>query len=654
MNRVIRWLPVLILLAAGFWRFHLLEAQSLWHDEGNSLRLAERSIPSLVEASSRDIHPPGYYIGLKWWMFFAGKTEYGLRSFSAFWGLLAVAGTYGLGRRLYGPLAASIAAALVAANPFAVYYSQETRMYAQLGALSVLSFWVLVKMLHASDHHRAENRPNQFAFHIAPWAIWLMIINTVGLYNHYTYPFTMIAQGMVFLWWWIPRRDPRARNVYIVLNVITLMFFQSWLPTAYQQITSWPQAGDQSDLIDRADRVFTLLIYGQTATNLSTFAYILPIGLLVLGVLLPDRRAGAERPSVLWRVSLPLIWSGLSIGALLLSGAYREANLKFLIPAQMAVALMLGRSLERIGAVMSGTVHNTPYRLWVRWGSAVALSMLMIIPNIQNLSPMYHDDRYARSDYRRIAELLAENAREGDAIILNAPNQIEAFDYYYHGGAPVFGLPKGLGGDDAATRQATNDLIADYQRIYMVLWGQNERDPNGIVEATLDEGAYVIGRQWITDVELVQYAVLDAPPAEPSQVVNMSFGDQITLVGYALSTDGTGQQLLPGDVLGVTLFWQTNAQLEKRYKVTVQLLNPDGTLASQHDSEPANGRAITTTWQAGEIITDNHGIVVKQDAVMGTYMLIVAVYELDPPNTRLIPSQADANNAYLLTTLTLQ
>ncbi|MBI5929190.1 MAG: glycosyltransferase family 39 protein [Chloroflexi bacterium] len=653
MNRLIRWLSVLILLVAGFWRFHLLESQSLWHDEGNSLRLAERSIPALIEASSHDIHPPGYYIGLKWWMFLAGKTEFGLRSFSAFWGLLGVAGTYALGRRLYGPLAASIAAALVAANPFAVYYSQETRMYSQLGALSVLSFWVLVKMLHASDHHRAENRPNQFAFHIAPWAIWLMIINTVGLYTHYTYPFTMIAQGVVFLWWWIPRRDPRARNVYIVLNVITLMFFQSWLPTAYKQITSWPQTGDQTALLDRADRVFTLLIYGQTATHLSALAYVVPIGLLVLGVLLPDRRAGAERPSVLWRVSLPLIWSGLSIGALLLSGAYREANLKFLVPAQMSIALMLGRSLERIGAVLSGVVRP-PQSLLMRWSSAAALSILVIIPNIHNLGPMYHDEQYARSDYRQIAELLTQDARDGDAIILNAPNQIEAFDYYYHGVSPVYGLPKGLGGDNAATEQATADLIAQYKRIFVVLWGQSERDPNGVVESTLDAGAYVIGRQWITDVELVQYAVLDAPPTEASQVVKMAFGDHIILVGYALSTDGTDQQILPGDVLGVTLFWQTNTLLDKRYKVTVQLLNPDGTLASQHDSEPANGRAITTTWQAGQTITDNHGLVVKQDAITGTYSLIVAVYELDPPNTRLIPDQPDANNAYRLTTLTLE
>jgi len=181
MSRVVRWLPVLILLAAAFWRFHLLESQSLWHDEGNSLRLAERSIPALVDASSRDIHPPGYYIGLKWWMTWVGKTEFGLRSFSAFWGLLGVGVTYALGRRIYGPVAASVAAALVAVNPFAVYYSQETRMYAQLGTLSVLGFWLLVKMLHASDHHRAENRPNHFAFHIFPWAFWLMVINTIGL-----------------------------------------------------------------------------------------------------------------------------------------------------------------------------------------------------------------------------------------------------------------------------------------------------------------------------------------------------------------------------------------------------------------------------------------------------------------------------------------
>jgi len=164
----------------------------------------------------------------------------------------------------------------------------------------------------------------------------------------------------------------------------------------------------------------------------------------------------------------------------------------------------------------------------------------------------------------------------------------------------------------------------------------------------------VVSRQWITDVELVRYAVLGEPPAEPSRLIDVRFGEHVTLAGYALSTDAADQELLRGDVLGVTLFWQTDAPLERRYKVTVQLLYPDGTLAAQHDSEPANGRAITTTWQPGQMVVDNHGVVVDRAAPPGVYTLIVAVYDLDPPNARLIPAEGDANGAYVLTTLRME
>ena len=83
-------LPLLIVLLAFAVRVHNLDSQSLWNDEGNSLRLAERSIPDLIDAAGRDIHPPGYYLALKGWIAVAGTSEISLRVLSVFEGVLAV------------------------------------------------------------------------------------------------------------------------------------------------------------------------------------------------------------------------------------------------------------------------------------------------------------------------------------------------------------------------------------------------------------------------------------------------------------------------------------------------------------------------------------------------------------------------------------
>ncbi len=138
-----RLLPILILLIAAALRLHFLGHQSLWNDEGNSLRLAQRPVDALVQAAAEDIHPPGYYLVLKAWHTLTGDSEFALRALSAFAGLLTVACVYALGKRLFSPGVGLIAAGLLAINSFNVYYSQEARMYAVLTLFAAASMLVL-------------------------------------------------------------------------------------------------------------------------------------------------------------------------------------------------------------------------------------------------------------------------------------------------------------------------------------------------------------------------------------------------------------------------------------------------------------------------------------------------------------------------------
>jgi hypothetical protein len=132
-------------------------------------------------------------------------------------------------------------------------------------------------------------------------------------------------------------------------------------------------------------------------------------------------------------------------------------------------------------------------------------------------------------------------------------------------------------------------------------------------------------------VRLAQYAVLGDAPTAPDVTVDARFGESITLTGYALSA----AEVRPGDVLGVTLFWTTDAVLSARYKVTVQLLAPDGRLVTQHDAEPGGDRALTTTWTPDEIVSDTHGLVIPPDLPPGDYTLIIGLYDLNAPQDRL-------------------
>ncbi len=118
--------------------------------------------------------------------------------------------------------------------------------------------------------------------------------------------------------------------------------------------------------------------------------------------------------------------------------------------------------------------------------------------------------------------------------------------------------------------------------------------------------------------------------AEIPHQVAYQFGSQIYLIGYKLSES----TVAPGEAIGLTLYWQTDAVISERYKVFTHLLgevynaDTDNFLWGQQDNEPVNGQAPTTRWQPGAIIVDPYRIPVAPDAPPGRYRLEVGLYGL--------------------------
>jgi hypothetical protein len=617
----------LIILLAAILRFHLLDHQSLWNDEGNSLRLAERSIPDLIEASRRDIHPPGYYILLKGWLLLTGDSEFALRALSAFAGVLTVACVYALGKALTSPGAGTLAALLVAINSFSIYYGQEARMYALLALLAAAAMLVFVRWLA---------RPS--------WrlAVVLALINAAGLYTQYTYPAVMIVQGVMFVALTL-NPSPRGRGIsknsrnrklgiYVGLNLLTLALFAPQMQAALAQVTMWPRTGQPVEAGAGLATVAHWLIYGSTIPAMEWWAFIWP-AILILAALIPDW-IRSPLPSW-WRRMLPWLWLIVTVGPLFALGLFREANLKFLLPAQIATALLVGRGIWLLWEFGSPNLIVLIEAL-PRLAAGFGLLSLLTMSN-DGLTNLYSNSDYARSDYRAMAQAIGANPRPGDAIILDAPNQEEVFTYYYRGTAPIYPLPPGLGGNDADTIAIVRDVIANHRRIFVLYWGETERDPNRVVEKTLAAKAFEASIGWYGDVRFVQYATL--PPGQSGELVplDVRFGESITLRSATLSA----RTLRPGDALGVTLTWETERALSQRYKVFVQLLDSDGRLVTQHDAEPGNNMSLTTTWKPGEPVTDLHGIVIPPTQRAGDYNLIVGLYDAANPQARLTTNAGD-------------
>jgi hypothetical protein len=114
------------------------------------------------------------------------------------------------------------------------------------------------------------------------------------------------------------------------------------------------------------------------------------------------------------------------------------------------------------------------------------------------------------------------------------------------------------------------------------------------------------------------------------------FGDPegqpaIALLGYTLRSAAVA----PGEIIELTLFWQTAEPLDTRYKVFLHLVDDAGQIVAQRDSEPGGGLALTTTWRPGETTVDNHGILVPVGRPAGRLTLLLGLYDLTDPAVRL-------------------
>ena len=650
-------LVVVLLWLAMALRFHNLGAQSFWNDEGNSARLSERTIQLIIEGTASDIHPPLYYLLLRGWRELAGDSEFGLRSLSAFAGLLVVPLAIALAQNPKSKIRNPqwfLVGVITAVSPPLIYYSQEARMYALLGLLAALSTWLLVRS--------AECGMRSVVF----WAAYVLTA-VAGLYTHYFFPAVLAAQGVAVVIWAVrdwrletgdwrletgdsshfalrtphsalptPHSALRTPLLWAAMMLVTLLLYLPWLPTFLANVGGGGAV--RPSLLPFLADTFFWLGFGPTISPVTiTWAFVALGVLLALAVAL---RWGWDTAVSLTLLLVPILF-------LYLSGATSPQYFKFLTAVIAPFALVIGGQ----------GVETRDWRLVGRANLQSPVSTLLILLLLlaysvgvyQSLHNLYANPAYARADYRGMAARIAADDHPNAGIILDAPNQWEVFTYYHRDGAPVYPLPL-QGMTEADVTAELEAIAARHDRLYVIYWGDAQQDPQRWVERWLDEHTFKATEEWLKDVRFVVYAVPAAPAAAMDTAVSLPFGPSITLQGYTLHAD----KLQPGDIAQVTLFWQTAVPLDARYKVFLHLVDADGNLVAQRDSEPGGNLKPTTIWPPGETITDNHGLLIPADLPPGEYTLLLGLYDVADPGARLVVGAETAvNNAYPLSKITI-
>jgi hypothetical protein len=180
-------------------------------------------------------------------------------------------------------------------------------------------------------------------------------------------------------------------------------------------------------------------------------------------------------------------------------------------------------------------------------------------------------------------------------------------------------------------------LGRDHRRLYLLLGDASASDPEGHVQGWLNRNAYRAGEQWVGDLLLVLYGT--APPPTPERTGDgpaAQLGERIELREAHLAGEG----FEPGEIVPLTLFWQAQKPVSENLKVFVHVLNGNGDLVAQRDSEPLSGLRPTSTWEVGEAIVDRYGVLLPGDLPPGRYQVVVGLY--DPATGERSPVTVDA------------
>lgn len=134
----------------------------------------------------------------------------------------------------------------------------------------------------------------------------------------------------------------------------------------------------------------------------------------------------------------------------------------------------------------------------------------------------------------------------------------------------------------------------------------------------------------------------------PSHLLNLGFGTAIRLIGY----DQPIISQVPGEVT-VQVYWQALGEMSESYKVFAHLVDPTGAIVGQSDFIPGDEVAPTTSWVAGEIITDTIRIQFPRAVPKGTYQLVIGLYSSKSGVRLPIARGAGTENAFSLSEIAI-
>jgi hypothetical protein len=555
------------------------------------------------------------------------------RAFSVALGLATIWLVYHVGSGLFSRHVGLVAAAMTAFSSEAIAWGARVRMYALLQFLVLLTVWFLWR--GGTGRGGARYR-------------WLAILCYLGAL--FTHPVSVLLLVPLVLGLVLLRGIRGLLRPSSILELLvplcgilaTLLLKAVGQPGQLQSLAeARPYLAPSFNLAEAWPPIAPFFVQAERipVTVLAALGLVAALAFVLSARARSVAQLGQQ--DVLAPLFLYTILGGTILEMLFLVGpTWRDARYLFMVEpllfltASCAAVICVSWACRRLRAKMAEgwrrRLGEAP-SAWLATSLLVLAVCLLFLPAAQTT--------LARQEwgYDLAFEYLAQNWQDGDAVLTIVPYACALYipkcDYYASGRAYeeyVFNrdgelIDRWIGAPLLSSASQLESVLKENSRTWLVIdgWRLAARFDLDFIRTVAEQMNVAYEAQGVR--VLLAQGYRPEVEAGTSKPVSANFGDQIQLVGYELS----GNQLLPGSDLEVTLSWQALHPVSEEYTVFVHLTGQDGSQIAQDDYPPLKNLYPTYYWAEGQTVPDRRTLSIPADVAPGWYRLEVGLYRSD-------------------------
>lgn len=399
------WLPALALTVAIGAALRLWGLGSgLWYDEivtlVRSARLPIREIATTFPGVNAH---PFYSVLAHGSITLLGESAWALRLPAMLFGLASIGMVYALGVRLMSAAEAWASSSVLAVSYHHIWFSQNARGYTLLGLATLISTWLIVRML-------ARPAPRDFAAYA--------LVAALGVYTHLTMAFVVAAHWFVLLVAW-SRRTQRSSvpllHFTAAVAAAAVLSIGAYAPFASAVAEALSAAEPHEAAAVATPSWAAVALARSFAGGPGILATLVGLSLAALGLAALLRRA--------WLECALLVAPALTTLVVLIALG-QPVRPRFFFFLSGAAAIFVGKGM---GVVAERVTPGHKARTRRRTVLIVAMVCACAALCMPGLSRNY---AAPKQDFDRAVAFLDDEARQGQAIVVAGPACLPIAEFY--------------------------------------------------------------------------------------------------------------------------------------------------------------------------------------------------------------------------------